>query len=104
MVVVLTNNALLEEDVYEPKQGSGNHTSLQIACGVLAIFHREEGGFEGWVCDGRNISLPHSWNYSGEPTRFENVFTLERLRPNESCYLRAWFGGESLVLVDGETW
>jgi len=61
-------------------------------------------GFEGWVCDGRNISLPHSWNYSGEPTRFENVFTLERLRPNESCYLRAWFGGESLVLVDGKAY
>ncbi len=56
--------------------------------------------FDGWTYYDKVIKTPYTWDYSGNPVHFKNAFAFEKLKPNEKLYLRGWFGGESLVLID----
>jgi len=51
----------------------------------------------GWT----NIEKGFSWSPKKFPVWFEGKFQLEEISEEESAYLELWFGGESLVLIDG---
>ncbi|ABR30872.1 alpha-mannosidase [Thermosipho melanesiensis] len=52
---------------------------------------------EGWKVNKKLISPPFKWNKN--LIIFENEFLLSE----KNVYFRGWFGGESLVYIDGET-
>jgi alpha-mannosidase len=56
-----------------------------------------------WIHKGEMIRLPYRWKGGNEPAIFESVFQQNLLESFHKCYLRAWFGGESLIKVDGLT-
>ncbi|MGQ9856293.1 MAG: alpha-mannosidase [Fervidobacterium sp.] len=58
--------------------------------------------YEHWKHDENEISLPYKWDERTPPAVFVNSFKFTPLEEGYSCYLRAWFGGESLVLVDSQ--
>ncbi len=58
---------------------------------------------KGWVCDGREIQLPYSWSEK-ELTVFECDICLCPNRTDQEAYLDVWFGGETLLKVDGKSY
>ncbi|PHJ13620.1 alpha-mannosidase [Fervidobacterium sp. SC_NGM5_G05] len=63
----------------------------------------ENFNFSGWIYEGKNIDLPFAWNYNGiNHVVFSNKFSILRKNDFEDVYIQAWFGGESLVLIDEE--
>ncbi|MFP4460990.1 MAG: alpha-mannosidase [Thermotogota bacterium] len=54
---------------------------------------------EGW----QHCSKNHRWEHTSElPVWFENTFKIPQRTEDEDVLLDAWFGGESLVFVDGK--
>ncbi|MFW6263349.1 MAG: alpha-mannosidase, partial [Thermotogota bacterium] len=54
---------------------------------------------QGW----HHCSVNHIWEKTGEvPVWFENTFKIPQRAQGEDVLLDAWFGGESLVFVDGK--
>lgn len=72
---------------------------------LLPLSIRSKRRFEGWTDEnGMALELPFSWLslVDGDaPVAFLRDISLQR-EGGKSVYLRAWFGGESLLLVDGE--
>ncbi len=65
----------------------------------------ENFNFSGWIYEEKNIDLPFAWNYNGiNHVVFSNKFSILRKNDFEDVYIQAWFGGESLVLIDEETY
>jgi len=58
--------------------------------------------FHGWKISDKIIDLPYKWDPKNMPVSFVNEFCFENNSKSESVYLRAWFGGESLVLIDSK--
>jgi alpha-mannosidase len=56
------------------------------------ILKREE--YKGWKHDGKEISIPYEWSL--QKITFENEFKID----SKNTYLRAWFGGETLIFID----
>ncbi|MEN3042909.1 MAG: glycoside hydrolase family 38 C-terminal domain-containing protein, partial [Fervidobacterium sp.] len=57
--------------------------------------------FQGWKLRNSKIDFPYNWKDEKAPVTFTNEFcTISH--DKESVYLRGWFGGESLVLIDGK--
>ncbi|WP_448385010.1 alpha-mannosidase [Fervidobacterium sp.] len=53
-----------------------------------------------WIHKGETIRLPYRWEAGIEPAVFESIFQQNLLEDFHTCYLRAWFGGETLIKVD----
>jgi len=53
-----------------------------------------------WNQNGEKVDLPFRWMPMNIPTVFETEVCLSTTNPIEAPYLRAWFGGESLIKVD----
>ncbi|QTA38957.1 alpha-mannosidase [Thermosipho ferrireducens] len=52
--------------------------------------------YKGWNVKGKEICLPYKW--SGDRILFENKFKIG----DKKVYMKAWFGGESLIYIDGK--
>ncbi len=50
-----------------------------------------------------NVDIGYEWNPNKFPVWFESTFMVDSLAQGESAYLEMWFGGESLVFIDGST-
>ncbi len=59
--------------------------------------------FDNWFLNDYKISIPYIWNNEKIVT-FTNSFKQDRLFDEEELYLKAWFGGESLVKIDGKSY
>ncbi|AEH51527.1 alpha-mannosidase [Pseudothermotoga thermarum] len=56
-----------------------------------------------WTNEGNKISLPFNWS-GKDMTTFECFFNQELPTAEREVYLNAWFGGETLVKIDGKSY
>ncbi|MGC9771601.1 alpha-mannosidase [Fervidobacterium islandicum] len=55
-----------------------------------------------WKHNTKSINLPYEWNDMSYPAVFSTEFQIKPSENSHVCYLRGWFGGESLVRIDGK--
>lgn len=56
-----------------------------------------------WTFNNSKVSFNFKWEKEASPIIFENKIFLEKCEKDYSVYMSGWFGGESLVKVDGKS-
>lgn len=69
----------------------------------LNTWHFIDGSVEKRPVDyEKTITFPFKWDFEKAPVWFMKDLEPVLLQENQRAYLKLWFGGESLVLVDGK--
>ncbi len=55
-----------------------------------------------WTLNNNKINFNFNWEKETSPVIFQKQILLEKCEKNYSVYMSGWFGGESLVKIDGK--
>ncbi|HNV05033.1 MAG TPA: glycoside hydrolase family 38 C-terminal domain-containing protein, partial [Petrotogaceae bacterium] len=55
-----------------------------------------------WMFNNNKINFNFNWEKETSPVSFQKQILLEKCEKNYSVYMSGWFGGESLVKIDGK--
>ena len=56
-----------------------------------------------WMFNNNKINFNFNWEKETSPVSFQKQILLEKCEKNYSVYMNGWFGGESLVKIDGKS-